>query len=75
MAKRDQPYMRADLPHGHWDEALGEYILDWDDVVRNANPQSAAIEFGRSVALHACITCDWDPSLAASLEGHPPPVR
>ena len=65
----------ADLPLGHWDETLGEYILDWDDVVRNANPQSAAIEFGRSVALHACITCDWDPSLAASLEGHPPPVR
>ena len=58
-----------------WDPALGEYILDWDDVVRSTNPHATAIEFGRSVALHACLTCDWDPGLAASLEGRPPPIR
>lgn len=63
----------ADLSLGHWDATLGEYILDWDDVVRSTNPYSTAIEFGLSVARHACITCDWEPELAASLEGHPPP--
>ena len=65
----------ADLSLGHWEGTLGEYILDWDDVVRKPDPHSAAFEFGRSVARHACITCDWDPELAASLEGHPPPIR
>jgi hypothetical protein len=65
----------ADLALGHWEHTLGEYILDWDDVVRSTNPHLTAIEFGRSVALHACLTCDWEPELAASLEGHPPPVR
>jgi len=63
----------ADLSPGHWDATLGEYILDWDDVVQSTNPYSTAIEFGLSVARHACITCGWEPELAASLEGHPPP--
>ena len=26
------------------------------------------------VFLHACVTCGWDPDLAASAEGTPPPV-
>jgi hypothetical protein len=65
----------TDLSSGHWEETLGEYILDWGDVVRSTNPHSTAIEFGLAVALHACATCDWEPELAASLEGHPPPVR
>lgn len=59
----------ADLPLGNWNATLGEYILDWDDVIRSASPYSTAIEFGRVVARHACITCDWEPELAASLEG------
>lgn len=54
----------------HWDAALGEYVLDWDDVLAGAD----ALEFGRSVTLHACAVCRWDPALAASLEGSPPPV-
>ena len=62
----------TDLAPGRWEETLGEYILDWDDVVRSENPYSTALEFGRSVARHACITCGWDPELAASLEWHPP---
>lgn len=53
-----------------WDGTLGEYVLDWDDVLAGAD----ALEFGRSVALHACAVCRWDPALAASLEGSPPPV-
>jgi len=64
----------ADLAPGHWDATLGEYILDWDDVVQSADPFVTATEFGRTVARHACITCDWDPELARSLQGKPPPV-
>jgi uncharacterized protein DUF5996 len=58
-----------------WDEALGEYILDWDDVVGSPDPSTTGLEFGRSLVRHACTVCAWDPTLAASLEGTPPPVR
>jgi hypothetical protein len=57
-----------------WDENLGEYLLDWDDVVRAPDPFATALAFARSVVAHACAVCDWDPSLAASVGGKPPPV-
>jgi hypothetical protein len=57
-----------------WDDALGEYLLDWDDVVREERPHEAALEFGRSAVRHGCTVCEWDPALAASVEGVPPPV-
>ena len=57
-----------------WEPALGEYILDWDDVVVADDPHAAALAFARSVVRHSCTACDWDPALSASLEGHPPPV-
>jgi hypothetical protein len=65
----------ANLSAGRWEGTLGEYVLDWDDVVGSTDPYSTAIEFGRSAARHACLTCDWEPELAASLEDHPPPIR
>jgi Family of unknown function (DUF5996) len=58
-----------------WNAELGEYILDWDDVVASTSPFETALEFLRRVARHACATCGWDPTLAASLDGEPPPVR
>ena len=58
-----------------WDGALGEYILDWDDVRSAADPHAAAVEFARSAFRHACIACGWDMTLAASAEANPPPVR
>jgi len=58
-----------------WDPALGEYILDWDDVRSEPDPHAAAVEFARSAFRHACVTCGWDMALAASAEGTPPPVR
>jgi hypothetical protein len=58
----------------HWDAALGEYILDWDDVCASPDPHAAALEFARSAFQHACIVCEWDPALAASADGRPPPV-
>jgi hypothetical protein len=67
---------RASLsPAGaRWDEALGEYILDWDEVRAAADPRAAALEFARSAFRHACQVCGWDPELAATVEGRPPPI-
>jgi hypothetical protein len=57
-----------------WDAALGEYILEWDDVRAGPDPHTAAVEFARSAFRHACTVCAWDPELAASAEGTPPPI-
>jgi hypothetical protein len=57
-----------------WEQALGEYILDWDDVRAAADPRATALEFARSAFRHACEVCGWDAGLAASAEGRPPPV-
>jgi Family of unknown function (DUF5996) len=58
-----------------WDAALGEYVLDWDDVRAAGEPRAAGLEFARTAFEHACQVCDWDPALLASAEGSPPPVR
>ncbi len=66
----------ADLgvPGARWDGELGEYLLEWDDVVAAPDPFALALAFARAAFLHACATCGWDPALAASAEGTPPPV-
>ncbi|MDQ6613959.1 MAG: DUF5996 family protein [Actinomycetota bacterium] len=61
-------------PAARWDAALGEYILDWDDVRVAPDPHRAALDFGRSAVRQACTVGGWDPDLAASAEGVPPPV-
>jgi hypothetical protein len=57
-----------------WDAQLGEYVLDWEDLAQSADPHAAAVEFAHSAFRHACAVCDWDPALAASADGTPPPV-
>jgi len=64
----------ATLSAGRWDATLGEYVLDWDDVVAADDPHGTALEFARAIVRHGCDVCDWDPVLAASLHGTPPPV-
>lgn len=66
----------ADLgvPGARWDGDLGEYVLEWEDVVAASDPFGLALRFARSAFRHACATCGWDPSLAATAEGTPPPV-
>ena len=59
----------APVAPGGWNAELGEFILDSDDATFDA-----ALAFARSVAQHGCIACAWDPALAGSLEGEPPPV-
>jgi Family of unknown function (DUF5996) len=60
---------------GRWDEELGEFLLDWDDVIAADDPRAYALTFLRAALLHACAVCEWDPALAASADGHTPPVR
>jgi hypothetical protein len=62
-------------PAARWEPELGEYVLDWDDVRSATDPHGAAVAFAVSVFRHACAVCEWDPALAASAEGDPPPVR
>jgi hypothetical protein len=57
-----------------WDQALGEYVLEWDDVRTSADPRGLALEFARSTFSHACSVCDWLPALAATAQGDPPPI-
>ncbi len=57
-----------------WDGALGEYVLDSDDVRAAADPHAHALEFAHAAFRHACLVCKWDPELLAGAEGHPPPV-
>jgi Family of unknown function (DUF5996) len=57
-----------------WNADLKEYVLDWDNVRVAPDPHRAAVDFGLSAIRHACIVCGWDPVLAASAQGVPPPV-
>jgi len=57
-----------------WDAELGEYLLEWEDVRASPDPHGTAVEFARSAFRHACAVCGWDPAMAATAEGHPPPV-
>ena len=70
-------FSTATLPSAgaRFDDALGEYLLDWDDVRAAPDPNAAGLEFLRAAFTHACEVCGWDASLAASAHGSPPPVR
>jgi len=61
-------------PAARWDTTLGEYVLDWDQVVASAEPYETAFEFTSSAIEHGCTACNWDAKLAASAEGATPPV-
>src|SRR5215211_7105369 len=60
---------------GRWDAKLGEYVLDWDDIRESPDPHIAAVGFGRAAFRHGCAVCEWDPALAATAQGVPPPIR
>jgi hypothetical protein len=70
-------FAEADLTPStaRWHPDLGEYLLAWDDVRQYDDPFRAALDFGHSVVRHACAVCDWDPKLAATAGGVPPPIR
>ncbi len=58
-----------------WEETLGEFVLDWNDVRSTDDPHATALAFTRSALRHACTACEWDPVLLASAEADPPPLR
>jgi hypothetical protein len=60
---------------GGWNDALGEYVLEWDDVAAATDPHQLTLTFLHEVFAHACAVCSWDAALLASAEGSPPPVR
>jgi len=62
-------------PAAYWDAGIGEYLLLWDDVRAAPDPHAFALEFAKSAFRHSCRVCAWDPGLAASADGQPPPVR
>jgi hypothetical protein len=66
---------RLSPPAARWHARLGEYVLDWDDVASSSDPRGAALAFTRSAFQHACVVCGWDPGLAASAAGKPPPLQ
>ena len=57
-----------------WDGDQGLYLLDWDDAIASDDPHATAVEFAYSVFNHSCRVCEWDPQLAATAQGEPPPV-
>ena len=67
-------FAEADLSPARWNAKIGVFVLDWDDVRGSPDPHTRALEFLQSAFRHACLVCDWDPTLSASAEGVPPPV-
>jgi hypothetical protein len=67
--------LRVEPAQARWDAHMREFVLDWQDVIASGDPFAAALAFTRSAARAACAVCDWDPGLAASLEGRPPPLN
>ncbi len=68
-AQEDFSTYQPAAPGAHWDAALGEFILPWDDVRTTDDPHATAVGFARSLFLRACEVCDWDPQLAATGDG------
>jgi hypothetical protein len=58
-----------------WDGELGEYVLEWEDIREDPDPHALGLEFARSAFRHSCTVCEWDPVLAATADGIPPPIR
>jgi hypothetical protein len=59
---------------GAWNGDLGEYLLEWADVIAAEDPHACALDFALTVVRHACDLCGWDPALARSAQGDPAPV-
>jgi hypothetical protein len=57
-----------------WEPGLGEYVLDWELACASPDPHQAGVEFAQSVFSHACMVSGWDPALAGSAQGTPPPL-
>jgi hypothetical protein len=70
-------FSEAELRPGaaRWDQDLGEFVLDWEDVRQSPDPRADALAFLHSTFGHASDVCEWDPFLAGSAERQPPPIH
>ena len=66
---------QLDPEPAHWDPDLGEFVLDWKDIREAFDPHALALEFAHSAFRHSCEVCAWDPVLARTAEGEPPPLH
>jgi Family of unknown function (DUF5996) len=57
-----------------WADDLGEYVLDWSAIRSTPDPHATALQFARSAFRYASTVGRWDPALAASVDGTPPPI-
>jgi hypothetical protein len=46
----------------------------WEDIRSESDPHELALEFAQSAFQHSCAVCAWDPALAESAKGTPPPI-
>jgi hypothetical protein len=67
-------HARLDPEAARWDPDLGEFLLDEEDARATGDPHADALAFAHSAFQHACAACEWDPALAGSAAGDPPPV-
>jgi hypothetical protein len=44
---------------GAWNDALGEYVLDWADVSAAPDPHASALESAHAALRHGCKACGW----------------
>jgi hypothetical protein len=70
-------FSEADLEPdaARWDPDLGEFVLDWEDIRSSEDPHALALDFAHSAYGHACRVCAWEPVLAGSGQGDPPPIH
>lgn len=66
--------MRLDPAAARWEPELGEFVLDWEDILSEPDPHAVALEFAQSAFQYSCDVCAWDPVLAESAKGSPPPI-
>jgi hypothetical protein len=66
---------QIDPSAARWDPKLGEFVLDWEEIREARDPRALALEFAHSAFRHGCEVCAWDPVLARTAEGDPPPVN
>jgi Family of unknown function (DUF5996) len=67
-------YNAAQLSAGGWNTELGEYVLEWPEVIEAEDPHAFAVRFMRETFAHACTVCEWASELAASGKGEVPAV-
>jgi len=57
------------------DDEHARYEIDQVASYFAAATHAAALAFAQSAFQHACVVCEWDPALPASIQGSPPPIR